>query len=87
MITQKLIKNIKKSLEKIEDGTLYSASEVFKLDVVFSINGERSKQRVCRVLRTLPRVNMGIESHPRWFILGKNLRKYVETQYINNFNN
>ena len=86
MIKKEFIKNIKKNLKKIEDETLYSTNEVFELDVIFNINGGRSKQRVFRELRKLPRVNMGTDTQPRWFVSGKILREYAEARYISKFN-
>ena len=87
MIKQKeFIRNLKKNLSKIEDDTLYSTNEVYDLNIILSDHAKPSKQRVYRALKSLSRVNMGTESHPRWFVSGKTLREYAEARYISKFN-
>lgn len=77
---------IKNRLKKVVDTEMYSPEQIVELKVILNIKFEPSRPRVYRLIRSgkLPATNMSAEpTQPRWFVSGKDLRKYVEARFIN----
>lgn len=77
---------IKNRLNKVVDTKMYSPDEIVELGVILNIKFEPSLHKVYRLIKRgdLKAVNMSNEpTQPRWFVEGRDLRKFVEARYIN----
>ncbi len=75
---------LKRRLAKVDDSKMYNPEQVTDLGLILNINFEPSRHKVYRLIKRggIPVVNMGTDAQPRWFIQGSDLRKFVESRYL-----
>ena len=77
---------IENRLKSIVDTEMYSPEQVTELAVILNTKFEPSVHKVYRLIQggNLPATNMaGSGSQPRWFVEGRDLKKFVKSKFSN----
>lgn len=69
-------------LKKVVDTEMYSPEQIVDMQVILNTKLEPSLHKVYRLIKRgdLPATNLG-GGQPRWFVQGRDLRKYVESRF------
>jgi hypothetical protein len=72
-------------LKKLEDNKVYSVDEIVAMQVILNTKLVSTRNKVYRVItrKELPAVNLGGAGQARWFVQGRDLKKYVESRFVN----
>ncbi|MCH7758976.1 hypothetical protein IID20_01305 [Patescibacteria group bacterium] len=78
-----MIENIKKQLKKIDDDKMYNPQEIIDWKLVLNTQLQPSRFTVYRLIKRgeLGAVNLGTTKLPKYFVQGKDLKKFVKKLY------
>ena len=76
-----MMNKIKRQLKLLKPDKLYTADQIVKMGLILDVNLKPSRFRVYRLIKNgeIPAVNLGKGKNPKYFVTGKDLKKYVET--------